>query len=84
MKYFLGIKVVKSRHGIFILQRKYVFDLLKGTRLLRYKAIDKSVERNNTLGKNNESPLIDKSRYEISLANYFKLVSHSSRYYLYT
>jgi hypothetical protein len=55
---FLGIKVVKSRHGIFILQRKYVFDLLKGTRLLRYKAIDKSVDRNNKLGKNSENGII--------------------------
>jgi hypothetical protein len=33
LKYFLGIVVVRSRHGIFLSQRKYVSDLLKETRI---------------------------------------------------
>jgi hypothetical protein len=34
LKYFLGIEVARSRHGIFISQRKYILDLLKETGLL--------------------------------------------------
>ena len=32
LRYFLGIKVMRSKHGIFLFQRKYVFDLLSKTR----------------------------------------------------
>jgi hypothetical protein len=31
LKYFLGIEVTRSKHGIFIPQRKYIIDLLKET-----------------------------------------------------
>jgi hypothetical protein len=31
LKYFLGIEVARSKHSIFISQRKYIFDLFKET-----------------------------------------------------
>ena len=31
LRYFLGIKVMQNKHGIFLSQRKYVFDLLSKT-----------------------------------------------------
>jgi len=46
LKYFLGIEVARSKHGIFISQRKYILDLLKETGMLKCKATDNPVEVN--------------------------------------
>ena len=40
LKYFLGIEVAHSRHGIFISQQKYVLDLLIETGKLGCKPVD--------------------------------------------
>ena len=37
LRYFLSIEVMRSKHGIFLSQRKYVFDLLSETRKLGVK-----------------------------------------------
>jgi len=37
LKYFLGIEVARSKHGIFLCQRKYTIDLLSKTGLLGSK-----------------------------------------------
>ena len=37
LRYFLGIEVMQSKHGIFLSKRKYVFDLLSETGKLGVK-----------------------------------------------
>jgi hypothetical protein len=63
LKNFLDIEVARSKHGIFISQRKYILDLLKETEMLGCKAIDNPVKMNVKLGEDSESPLVDKGRY---------------------
>ena len=38
LRYFLGVEVMRSKHGIFLSQTKYVFDLLSETRKLGAKS----------------------------------------------
>jgi hypothetical protein len=64
LKYFLGIAVARSKHDIFISQRKYILDLLKETGMLGCKVIDNPVEVNVKLGECGKSPLVDKGRYQ--------------------
>ncbi|RDY04292.1 hypothetical protein CR513_12011, partial [Mucuna pruriens] len=51
LKYFLRIEVTYSKQGIFILQRKYVLDLLKETEKLGCKISRVPIEQNNRIRK---------------------------------
>ncbi|XP_068639391.1 uncharacterized mitochondrial protein AtMg00810-like [Aristolochia californica] len=50
LKYFLGIEVLQSRHGIILYQRKYVLDLLEETRMLGCKPTETPMDSNTKLG----------------------------------
>lgn len=49
LQYFLGIEVVRSKHGIFLSQRKYVLHLLTETGMLDCKLVDTAIEQNHKL-----------------------------------
>ncbi|KAI5344344.1 hypothetical protein L3X38_012221 [Prunus dulcis] len=64
LKYFLGIEVARSKHGIFLSQRKYILDLLAETRMLDCKPIDIFSEQNHKLGFFLDHVPVDKERYQ--------------------
>jgi hypothetical protein len=66
LKYFQGMEVARSKHGIFISQQKYVLHLLKETGVLGCKAMDNPVEMNVKLGESSESPPVER-KVDISI-----------------
>ncbi|CAL9022058.1 unnamed protein product, partial [Prunus brigantina] len=64
LKYFLRIEVARSRHGIFLSQRKYVLDLLAETVMLDCKPIDTPSEQNHKLMLYPDQVPTDKERYQ--------------------
>ncbi|VVA18459.1 Hypothetical predicted protein, partial [Prunus dulcis] len=64
LKYFLGIEVARSKHGIFLSQRKYILDLLAETGMLDCKPIDTPSEHNYKLGLYHDQVPTDKERYQ--------------------
>lgn len=64
LQYFLGIEVARSKHGIFLSQRKYVLDLLTETRMLDCKPADTPIEQNHKFGMYPNQAPTDKERYQ--------------------
>ncbi|CAL8118426.1 unnamed protein product [Prunus armeniaca] len=64
LKYFLGIEVARSKHGIFLSQRKYILDLPTEIGMLDYKPIDTPSEQNHKLGLYPDQVPTDKERYQ--------------------
>ena len=64
LRYFLSIEVVQSKHGIFLSQRKYVFDLLSETGKLKVKPCISPLVPSVHLTKEDET-FQDPERYRI-------------------
>ena len=64
LKYFLGLEVAHSRHGIFISQHKYVLDLLSETGKLGCKPVETPIEQNHRLSEYVEDATVDRESYQ--------------------
>ncbi|VVA22039.1 Hypothetical predicted protein, partial [Prunus dulcis] len=64
LKYFLGIEVARSQHGIFLSQRKYVLDLLNETGMLGCKPADTPIVQNHNLEILPDQVPTNKDRYQ--------------------
>lgn len=64
LKYFLVVKVARSRQRIFLYQRKYVLDLLKDSDMMGCKPCVTPIEVNHRLKGGDNERLIDVSRYQ--------------------
>ena len=64
LKYFLGVEVTRSKHGLFLSQRKYVMDLLADTGMLDCKPADTPIVENHKLGVYVDQVPTNKERYQ--------------------
>ena len=64
LKYFLGIKVARSKKGISMNQRKYVLDLLAEMGMLNCKPIDTPIEVNHHLESTEDQVPANKDQYQ--------------------
>ena len=64
LKYFLGIEVLRSKHGIFLSQRKYTLDLLKEVGMLACKPVDTPAAENVKLGIFPDQVPANKEQYQ--------------------
>ena len=64
LKYFLGIKVARSKQGIFLSQRKYILDLLAETGMLKCKPADTPIAQNERLSIHDNQIPTDKDQYQ--------------------
>jgi Reverse transcriptase (RNA-dependent DNA polymerase) len=64
LKYFLGIEVTRSSHGIILSQRKYILDLLTEVGTLDCKPVDTPLALNLKLGEFPNQVPTNKERYQ--------------------
>lgn len=63
LKYFLGIEVARSQHGINLSQRKYALEILEDTGFLVAKPSRFPVEKNMSLTQSDGRLLDDAAAY---------------------
>ncbi|XP_019435862.1 PREDICTED: uncharacterized protein LOC109342306 [Lupinus angustifolius] len=56
LRYFLGLEVARSKHGITLCQRKYAIDLLSDTNFLTSKPVPTTMVRSTHLHQNDSKP----------------------------
>ena len=82
LRYFLGIEVMRSKHGILLSQRKYVFDLLSKTGKLGVKPCSSPMVPKVHLSREGKT-FKDPERYRrlVGKLNYFTItrpdIAHS-------
>jgi Reverse transcriptase (RNA-dependent DNA polymerase) len=64
LSYFLEIKIVTSSKGLFLSQKKYIFDLLKDTDKLEAKLTNNPMKTNIKLRPKNNEPLSNIEQYK--------------------
>nr|GEV11240.1 putative reverse transcriptase, RNA-dependent DNA polymerase [Tanacetum cinerariifolium] len=64
LRYFLGIEVMRSPHGIFICQKKYILDLLAETWMIDCKPADTPMITNQKLFMKTKAKLANRDRYK--------------------
>ncbi|KAL0393052.1 UNVERIFIED_CONTAM: Retrovirus-related Pol polyprotein from transposon RE2 [Sesamum radiatum] len=62
-RYFLGIEIAHSKHGVSLSQRKYAYDILQEAGLLGTKPMDTPMDSNPNFWKDDGNYLEDKTKF---------------------
>ncbi|KAL0318213.1 UNVERIFIED_CONTAM: Retrovirus-related Pol polyprotein from transposon RE1 [Sesamum calycinum] len=68
-RYFLGIEIAHSKHGVSLSQRKYACDLLQEAGLLGTKSVDTPMDSNPDFWNDDGNYLEDKIKYRRLVGN---------------
>ena len=63
MNFFLGLKIIQNKEGIFIYQTKYLKDLLKRFGLEGCKRIETPMVTGHKLSSKDETPTVEQKKY---------------------
>ena len=71
LRYFLGMKVTRSKKGIVVSQRKYVLNLLKETSISGRRLVDTPIDPNQKLGDDKEGDIVNTTRYQKLVGKFY-------------
>ena len=82
MKYFLGIELEQSNHGIFISQQKYVVDILKRFKMEKCKPTDTLIDLGTELRKEYLGSVVNSTLYKQLVGSliYLTTIRHDIAY----
>jgi hypothetical protein len=69
LNFFLGVEAIKSDHGLYLSQRRYISDLLRKTNMHEAKPISSPMASSTSLSQFQGTPLSDPSSYRSTIGS---------------
>jgi hypothetical protein len=69
LNFFLGVEAIKSDHGLYLSQRRYISDLLRKTNMHEAKPISSPMASSTSLSQFQGTPLSDPSSYRSTVGS---------------
>lgn len=74
-KYFLGIEIARSKHGIYLTQRKYALELISDSGISGAKPFDTPVEHHKKLTAHVLDSIVNSTTGSVVMISFLKILS---------